>query len=85
MAAQLQKAHKPKVMMIFDELSVFAGDQVVNLINQGRSAGVHAVLATQSLADIQKKGGGALLGQILNNTNNYRLCRKFNAHAIVST
>jgi conjugal transfer pilus assembly protein TraD len=85
MAAQLQKAHKPKVMMIFDEFSVFAGDQVVNLINQGRSAGVHAVLATQSLADIQKKGGGALLGQILNNTNNYRLCRKFNAHAVVST
>jgi len=40
-----------------DEFSSFPGNQVVNLINQGRSAGVHAVLATQSLSDIQIKGG----------------------------
>ena len=78
MAAQLQREKKTDTMMLFDEFSVFAGEQVVHLINQGRSAGVHAVLATQSLADIQIKGGDALLGQILNNTNNYIIQRQNN-------
>ena len=65
-----------KLYTIFDEFSVFAGDQIINLINQGRGAGVHAVLATQSISDIQKKGGDSLLGQVLNNTNNYIIHRQ---------
>lgn len=77
-ATQLMKQEKLKIYTIFDEFSVFAGDQIINLINQGRGAGVHAVLATQSLADISKKGGTALLGQVLNNCNNYIIQRQNN-------
>jgi len=69
------KKHLP-LLTFFDEFSVFAGDQIVHLINQGRSAGMHAVLATQSLSDIQRKGGDALMGQVLNNVNNYVIQRQ---------
>ena len=48
------------------------------MINQGRGAGVHAVLSTQLLSDIVRKGDEALLGQILNNTNNYIIQRQNN-------
>jgi len=36
-----------RVFMIFDEFSVFAGGQVLNLVNMGRGKGVHAVFGTQ--------------------------------------
>lgn len=77
-ASLLAKSVKIKLFTIFDEFSIFAGDQIVNLINQGRGAGVHAVLSTQSLSDIVRKGDEALLGQILNNTNNYIIQRQNN-------
>lgn len=79
-AAQLQKSEKPKIYTIFDEFSVFVGDQIITLINQGRGAGIHAILSTQSLSDIEKKGGQALVGQILNNCNNFCIYRQ-NNHA----
>lgn len=63
---------------IFDEFSVFADGQVVNLINQGRSAGICAVLATQSLADMVAIKGKSLLEQIINNCNNYIIQRQNN-------
>src|SRR3990167_3537469 len=75
-AGQLNQQTKTNMFTIFDEFSVVAGDQVINLINQGRGAGVHAILATQSLSDIEIKGGKALLGQVLNNTNNYIIQRQ---------
>lgn len=75
-AAQLKNQIKKNIFTIFDEFSVFAGDQIINLINQGRGAGVHAILATQSLSDIERKGGKELLGQVLNNTNNYIIQRQ---------
>jgi type IV secretory pathway TraG/TraD family ATPase VirD4 len=75
-SSQLERSEKQKIYTIFDEFSVFAGDQIVNLINQGRSAGIHAILATQSLSDIQKKGGDPLVGQVLNNCNNYLILRQ---------
>lgn len=40
-----------RVFMIFDEFSVFAGEQVLNLVNIGRGKGMHAVFGTQGLAD----------------------------------
>lgn len=61
---------------IFDEFSVFAGDQVINLINQGRGAGIHAVLSTQSLSDLESKGGEAFIGQVINNCNNFIIQRQ---------
>lgn len=77
-AMQLTSMHKKTFYTIFDEFSVFAGDQVVHLINQGRAAGLCAVLATQSLSDIAKRGGQALVGQIVNNCNNYIIQRQNN-------
>ncbi len=77
-AEQLQRKNKNKIYCIFDEFSIFAGDQIVNLINEGRSAGIHAILATQSISDISKKGGDALVGQVLNNCNNFIIQRQNN-------
>jgi len=45
LASQLSEDKPKKLFAFFDEFSVFAGDQIVNLINQGRGAGMHAVLA----------------------------------------
>ncbi len=75
-SSQLEKTDKKIIYTIFDEFSVFAGDQIINLINQGRSAGIHAVLSTQSLADIVRNGDEALLGQMLGNCNNYIIQRQ---------
>lgn len=75
-ASQLKNQVHKNILAIFDEFSIFAGDQIINLINQGRGAGVHAILATQSLSDIARKGGKELLGQVLNNTNNYIIQRQ---------
>ncbi len=77
-ATLLQTEKRIKLFTIFDEFSVFAGDQVINLINQGRGAGIHALLATQSLSDIVRRGDEALLGQVLNNCNNYIIQRQNN-------
>lgn len=43
-----------RVFMVFDEFSVFAGEQVLNLVNMGRGKGVHAIFGTQGLADLNK-------------------------------
>lgn len=77
-ASSLVKADKKVIYTIFDEFSVFAGDQIVNLINQGRGAGIHAILSTQSLSDISRVGGEAFVGQVLNNCNNYLIQRQNN-------
>lgn len=70
-ASQLSKQHKQPIYCIFDEFSVFAGDQVINLINQGRSAGIHAVLSTQTLSDLTAAKDEAFTHQIVSNCNNY--------------
>lgn len=75
-ASQLKNQVRKNIFAIFDEFSVFSGDQIINLINQGHGAGVHAILATQSLSDIERRGGKALLGQVLYNTNNYIIQRQ---------
>lgn len=74
-ASQLDQVPKKTLYALFDEFSVFAGDQIIYLINQGRSAGIHAVLSTQSLSDISRQGD-ALLGQVLSNCNNYIIQRQ---------
>lgn len=66
---------------VFDEFSVFAGDQVLNLINQGRGAGVRAVLATQSVADIGRavaNGPDHFIRQVFASCNSY-LIQRLNA------
>ncbi len=76
MAQQLSGGVKKKVYVVFDEFSVFAGKQVLNLINMGRGAGIHAVLSTQSLADIAPNHADNLVRQVIGNCNNFILHRQ---------
>lgn len=79
MAQQLGSGAKNKVYVIFDEFSVFAGEQVLNVINMGRSAGIHAVLSTQSLSDIasgRKENADHFINQVASNCNNFILHRQ---------
>ena len=68
-----------KVYVIFDEFSVFAGEQVLNVINMGRSAGIHAILCTQSLSDIasaRSNNATHFMNQVVGNCNNFILHRQ---------
>ena len=82
-ATQLDKPENDRIPVyaILDEFSVFAGEQVYNLICQGRSAGVRAILATQSVADIGRgviNGPDLFIRQVFANCNNY-LIQRLNA------
>lgn len=82
MAQQLSSELKNPVYVIFDEFSVFAGEQVLNVINMGRGAGIHAVLATQSLSDIasgRKENADHFINQVVGNCNNFILHRQNSA------
>ncbi len=79
MAQQLAGGERKKVYVIFDEFSVFAGEQVLNVINMGRSAGIHAVLSTQSLSDIaagRRDNADHFINQVVGNCNNFILHRQ---------
>ncbi len=65
-----------RVFMVFDEFSVFAGDQVLNLVNMGRGKGVHAIFGTQGLADLDKVDA-AFKDQLLNCANTI-ICHRLN-------
>jgi conjugal transfer pilus assembly protein TraD len=65
-----------RIFMVFDEFSVFAGDQVLNLVNMGRGKGVHAVFGTQGLADLNKVDAD-FKSQVLNCVNTV-ICHRLN-------
>lgn len=64
------------IFMNFDEFSVFAGPQVLNLVNMGRGKGVHAVFGTQGLADLQTVDDH-FKSQVLNCVNTI-ICHRLN-------
>ena len=64
--AALQQAPLPTVVVI-DEFSSIAAEQVVRLFGRARSAGLSLVLATQELADLRLPGRAALLEQVIGN------------------
>lgn len=68
--------HHKRVFMIFDEFSVFAGEQVLNLVNMGRGKGVHAVFGTQGLADLSRVDP-EFKSQVLNCANTI-ICHRLN-------
>lgn len=75
----LSSPDRPPLYAIFDEFSVFAGEQVLNVINMGRSAGIHAILATQSLSDIasgRKDNSDHFINQVVGNCNTFILHRQ---------
>src|SRR5262249_1200546 len=43
-----------KIFAVFDEFSVFAGEQSLNLVNMGREKGLHSIYGTQGLAEMEK-------------------------------
>jgi Type IV secretion-system coupling protein DNA-binding domain len=64
--ATLQRAPLPTVVVI-DEFSSIAAEQVVRLFGRARSAGVSVVLGAQELADLRMPGHTSLLEQVLGN------------------
>jgi hypothetical protein len=64
------------IFIIFDEFSIFAGEQVLNLINMGRGKGLHTVLGTQGLGDLQKISP-QFESQLLNCVNTL-ICHRLN-------
>lgn len=76
--ATLDPAIPRQVLVVFDEFGVFSGEQVLNIINQGRSAGVCAVLTVQSTSDIGSnitKNSDQFIEQVFSNCNNYLVHR----------
>ncbi len=64
------------IFIIFDEFSVFAGEQVLNLVNMGRGKGIHAIFGTQGLADL-KRVDSDFESQLLNCVNTI-ICHRLN-------
>lgn len=64
------------IFTVFDEFSVFAGEQVLNLVNMGRGKGVHAIFGTQGLADLSRVDA-EFKSQILNCANTI-ICHRLN-------
>ena len=67
-----------RIFTVFDEFSVFAGDQVLNLVNMGRGKGVHAIFGTQGLSDL-KRVDSEFANQVLNCVNTI-ICHRLNDH-----
>lgn len=66
------------VMTIYDEFNVFASRNVVDLVNKSRSKGFAALIATQSLADLDVVDN-ALKNQIIQNCNTLIIQRQNDA------
>jgi hypothetical protein len=66
LVALMQAKPVPTVVMI-DEFSAVAAEQVTRLFGRARSAGVSLILGTQELADLKSVGDGSLREQTLGN------------------
>jgi conjugal transfer pilus assembly protein TraD len=67
-----------KIFAIFDEFSVFAGEQSLNLVNMGREKGLHSIYGTQGLAEMDKVE--KTFRQQLMNCVNTLICHRLNDH-----
>ncbi len=74
--AVVDRVDHPRIFTVSDEFSVFAGEQVLNLVNMGRGKGVHAIFGTQSIADLQKVEK-SFANQVLNCVNTI-ICHRLN-------
>jgi hypothetical protein len=68
-AAITERGRDDHIYVVLDEFNLFAGEQVVNMINKSRSAGFCCLIATQELADLAIAGGDELVDQVIGNTN----------------
>lgn len=78
-----KRSNAKPVFTVFDEFSVFASEQVLNLVNMGRGKGVHAIFGTQGLADLDKVDE-SFKSQVLNCTNTL-ICHRLNDKDSVTT
>lgn len=65
-----------RLFTVFDEFSVFAGEQVLNLVNMGRGKGVHAIFGTQGLGDLDRVDV-TFKNQVMNCVNTL-ICHRLN-------
>lgn len=72
----LFKDVKKRFFFLFDEVNVYASTVLLDLINKSRSAWATAVLACQSLSDLDSAVSEAYRNQIIENTNNYIIMRQ---------
>lgn len=72
--------HNPigRAFYIFDEISSYASTSLIDLINKSRSANITAILATQSLSDLDFTDE-AFKEQVIENCNNYIVLRQNSA------
>jgi conjugal transfer pilus assembly protein TraD len=68
-SALVESGMEDYIYVVLDEFNLFAGEQVVNMINKSRAAGFCCFIATQELADLSVAGGEELVGQVIGNTN----------------
>lgn len=68
LCSYLYKTGRQPVFAIFDEFSCYVNEEVIDIINKARGAGLEAVIGTQGLGDIDKVSP-ALRRQIVNNCN----------------
>jgi type IV secretory pathway TraG/TraD family ATPase VirD4 len=61
------QARPVQTLVVIDEFSAVAADQVVRLFGRARSAGVSLVLGTQELSDLRPPGHERLLEQVIGN------------------
>lgn len=68
-----------RIFYLFDEINVYASNNLINLINKSRSANITCILATQSLADLEIAITDAFKQQLIENCNNYIVMRQNSA------
>jgi ABC-type cobalamin/Fe3+-siderophores transport system ATPase subunit len=73
--ALYDKSEDTAVYAFFDEFGVFAGDQVLNLVNQGRGLGLHGAFGAQSIADLSNSAGEQFAEMFMGNMNSIALMR----------
>jgi type IV secretory pathway TraG/TraD family ATPase VirD4 len=71
-----RQTESKKIFAVFDEYSVFAGEQSLNLVNMGREKGLHSIYGTQGLAELDKVD--KTFRQQLMNCVNTLICHRIN-------
>ncbi|MYL43902.1 TraM recognition domain-containing protein [Virgibacillus salexigens] len=69
------------ILAVYDEFSVYANDKIADTVNKSRSGGFHCLIATQTLADLEKVSP-QLAKQVIGNTNTYAIGQTNNSEEV---
>lgn len=64
-----------RIFYIFDEISIYASNELLLLVNLSRSANITSILATQSLSDLENVSE-SFRKQVIESCNNYIVMRQ---------